>query len=145
MEETPQQEESQLDHNRVHLIGRLVKEPKYLPAGRKGQEHCVFSLAVNRVVPNEAGPIADYIPCSLWGAEAARFVETVHKGDEVCCLGRIRTNFVQQGDGTRNFFWEIRVDTVDYGRMSLKNLQARPREETAATRAVETLTNEFGG
>lgn len=134
-----------MDHNRVHLIGRLVKEPKYFPAGRKGQEHAVFSVAINRVVPNEDGPIADYLPCSVWGPEAKRFVETVHKGDEVCCLGRIRTNFVQQGDGSRDFFWEVRVDTVDYGRMSLKNLQARPRVETAATRAVEKLTNEFGG
>ena len=133
-----------MDHNRVHLVGRLVRNPEYFPPGRRGQEHCTFSLAINRVVPNEEGPAADYLPCSVWGAEASNFVEKVHKGDEVTCLGRIRTNFVQQADGARKFFWEIRVDRVDYGRVSLKNLRAQPYVDNT-TRAVKQLTEEFGG
>lgn len=134
-----------MDHNRVHLVGRLVKNPEYFPAGRRGDEHCTYTLAVNRVVPNEEGPAADYLPCSLWGKEARVFVEKVRKGDEVACLGRIRTNFVPQANGDRRFFWEIRVDTVQYGRMSLKNLTAQPRPDTPATLAVGKLQNEFGG
>jgi single-strand DNA-binding protein len=133
-----------LDHNRVHLIGRLVKAPQFFPPGRKGQEHCTFSIAVNRVVPNEEGPTADYLPCSLWGPEATRFCETRDKGDEVGILGRIRTNFVPQASGDKKFFWEIRVEHVEYGRRALKNLRAAPRQETVATQAVRSLNREFG-
>lgn len=133
-----------MDHNRVHLIGRLVKAPQFFPPGRKGQEHCTFSIAVNRVVPNEEGPTADYLPCSLWGPEAERFCEIRDKGDEVGILGRIRTNFVPQASGDKKFFWEIRVEHVEYGRRALKNLRAAPRQETVATQAVRSLNREFG-
>lgn len=132
-----------MDHNRCHLVGRLTKDPQYAPAGRKGDGHCTFTLAINRVVPTEEGPTPDYIQCSLWGEEARRFVELRAKGDEVGVLGRIRTGFVLQGDGSRKFFWEVRVEEVQYGRRSLKNLQPRPREDST-TRAVGRLTTEFG-
>ena len=132
-----------MDHNRWHGVGRLVRDPEYFPPGRRGQEHCTFSIAVNRVVPNEEGPTADYLPCSLWGREAANFVEKAHKGDEVAVLGRIRTNFVLQADGARRFFWEVRIDTVHYGRIALKNLQKRHVVDDT-TRAVQKLTEEFG-
>jgi single-strand DNA-binding protein len=134
-----------VDHNRFHAIGRLVRPPEYFTPGRKGQEHCTFTLAINRVVPNEDGPAADYIPCSLWGAEARNFYDCRGKGDEVLILGRIRTNFVQQADGERKFFWEVRVETVDYGRRSLKNLRAGNDMVDATTEAVKQLTTEFGG
>lgn len=132
-----------MDHNRCHLVGRLTKAPQYIPAGRKGDVHCTFTLAINRVVPLEDGPAADYILCSLWGEEANRFVETRATGDEVGILGRLRTGFVQQADGSRKHFWEVRVEEVQYGRRSLKNLQPRPKEDST-TRAVGRLTTEFG-
>ncbi len=131
-----------MDHNRCHLVGRLAKDPQYFPAGRKGEEHCTFILATNRVVPTEGGPVADYIQCSLWGEEARRFVELRAKGDEVGVLGRIRTGFVQQADGGRSFFSEVRVEEVQYGRRSLKNLQPKPKEDQI-TKAVGKLTAEF--
>lgn len=133
-----------MDHNRWHGIGRLARNPEYFPAGRRGQEHCTFTLATNRVVPNEDGPIADFVPCSIWGPEAARLAEQARKGDEIACQGRIRTNFVPQASGDRRFFMEVRVDAVSYGRVALKNLKARPIEDNA-TRAVQMLTEEFGG
>ncbi len=133
-----------MDHNRWHGVGRLVRDPKYFPPGRRGKEHCTFSLAINRVVPNEDGPSADYVPCTIWGEQAAELVERVRKGDEITCLGRIRTNFVPQADGDSRFFWEVRVDHISYGRIALKNLRARHSEDDT-TRAVKRLTEEFGG
>lgn len=132
-----------MDHNRCHLVGRLAKDPQYVTAGIKGEDHCIFTLAINRVVPMEAGPVADFVLCSLWGEESRRFVEIRAKGDEVGVLGRIRTGFVQQADGSRKHFWEVRVEEVQYGRRSLKNLQPRPKEDSI-TRAVGQLTTEFG-
>ena len=131
-----------MDHNRIHLIGRLTKNPEFHAAGKRGEPHCTFTLAVNRVVPNEQGPQADYLPCSLWGEEAGRFVESRAKGDEVGVTGRIRTGHVPQADGSYRFFWEVRVDRVSYGRRSLKNLQ-NPVQENTQTLAVKKLSREF--
>ncbi len=131
-----------MDHNRCHLVGRLARDPQYIPKGRKGAAHCIFTIAINRVVPMEEGPVADFIQCSLWGEEALRFVEIRAKGDEVGVLGRIRTGFIQQADGGRKFFSEVRVEEVQYGRRSLKNLQPKPREDHT-TRAVGRLAMEF--
>lgn len=132
-----------IDHNRFHAVGRLTRDPRYVAAGHKGEEHCIFTLAINRVVPLHDGPAADYIPCSLWGKETHTFIECRTKGDEVGILGRIRTGLVQQADGQKKFFWEVRVEEVQYGRRSLKNLQPKPKSDFV-TKAVGQLTAEFG-
>lgn len=131
-----------MDHNRSLILGRLTRNPEYFPAGARGEEHCTFTIAANRVVADRTGPKADYIPCSIWGPGARAFVENRAKGDEVGVLGRIRTNYVQQPDGGSRLFFEVRVEEVELGRKSLKNLQPQPRE-TPATRAVSTLQKEF--
>lgn len=133
-----------MDHNRCHLVGRLARNPQFVPAGRKGDAHCVFTLAINRVVPTAEGPAVDYVPCSLWGEEASRFVELRAVGDEVGVFGRLRTGFIQRGGGRKEHIWEIRVEEVDYGRRSLKNLQPRPKADHA-TQAVKKLATEFQG
>jgi single-stranded DNA-binding protein len=94
-------------------------------------------------VPDEEGPQADYVQCSLWGAEALRFIEDRALGDEVAVFGKLRTSIVPIGNGQSDFRWEIRVEEVEYGRKSLKNLAGRPAE-TKATQAVKRLTEEFG-
>jgi len=133
-----------VDHNKGTWIGRLTKDPEFHPAGRKGDPHCTFTLAINRVVPNEGGPQADFIPCTIWGEEAERFCQLRSKGDEVGIMGRIRTNNVPQPDGSYRFHWEVRAleGGVQYGRRSLKNLQPRPAA-TRTTQAVGQLTAEF--
>ena len=131
-----------MDHNRVHLIGRLTKTPEFFSAGRKGPMHCTFTLAINRVVPNQEGPQADYVPCSLWGDEAQKFIESRDRGDTVGLFGRLRTNHVVQADGSYKFFWEVRVEEVFYGMRSLKNLQPKP-EKNELTANLGRLSKEF--
>lgn len=133
-----------MDHNRCQFVGRLTKNPVFYPKGRKGDEHCTFTLACNRVVPDEEGPKADYIQFALWGSEAQAFVDDRQIGDEVMAFGALRTSMVSLGNGSVDFRWEIRVEEVQLGRKSLKNLAGRPAE-TKATRAVSRLTKEFGG
>ena len=133
-----------MDHNDCHFVGRLTKNPVFYPKGRKGDEHCTFTLAVNRVIPDENGPTADYIQCVLWGPLATTFVEDREMGDEVMVFGALRTSRVPLGNGKVDFRWEIRVEEVEHGRKSLKNLAGRPAE-TKATLAVSRLTKEFSG
>lgn len=132
-----------MDHNRCQFVGRLTKNPVFYAKGRKGDEHCTFTLACNRVVPDEEGPKADYIQFALWGPAAKTFVEDREIGDEVMAFGALRTSMVPLGNGKVEFRWEIRVEEVEHGRKSLKNLAGRPAE-TKATRAVSRLTKEFG-
>jgi single-strand DNA-binding protein len=125
-------------------VGRLTKNPVFYPEGRKGDAHCTFTLAVNRVIPDENGPTADYIQCVLWGPLATTFVEDREMGDEVMVFGAIRTSILPLGNGKSEFRWELRVEEVEHGRKSLKNLAGRPTE-TKATVAVSRLTKEFSG
>lgn len=131
-----------MDQNRTTLVGRLTRNPDYHPAGMAGQDHCTFTLAINRVVSGRDGPKADYIPCSLWGPGAKVFVEGRAKGDEVGIIGRLRANYVQQPDGSSRMLFEVRVEEAHQGRKSLKNMQPQP-EETPATSAVGRLQKEF--
>ncbi len=132
-----------MDQNKWFGIGRLVRVPEYFPPGRTGGEHCTFTLAINRVVPSQEGPEADYIPCSLWGEQARSFCQQRGKGDEVQVSGRVRTSLVPQANGSKQHYWEVRADTVQLGRRCLKNLQPQPAQDSA-TRAVGRLSREFG-
>lgn len=133
-----------MDQNRCFFVGRLVRDPEFHPAGRKGQAHATFTLVVNRVVSNEQGPQADYIPCSLWGEVAKNFCEKRSLGDEVGFFGRIRTSSIPQASGPARHVWEVRVDerTLRLGRRSRKNMAPKP-EQTPQTNAVAKLSSEF--
>jgi single-strand DNA-binding protein len=131
-----------VDQNRTTLVGRLTRNPEYHPPGMAGQEHCTFTLAMNRVVSDRNGPKADYIPCSLWGPGAKTFVEGRAKGDEVGVIGRLRANYVQQPDGSSRMLFEVRVEEAHQGRRSLKNMKPQP-EATPTTTAVGRLQEEF--
>ena len=132
-----------MDYNRGQLMGRLKANPKYYPPGRKGQAHTNFTLAVNRVVPTETGPKADYFPCVIWGEEAGSFAEKRSKGDTVAVFGKWRTNYIEQADGTSKLHFELRVEKFGLGMKALKNLLPQPKP-TAATKAVSQLMAEFG-
>jgi len=131
-----------VDQNRVVLAGRLTRAAEFHPPGQVGQAHCTFTLAINRVVVDKGGPKADFIPCSLWGDAAQKFVEERAKGDSVGVIGRLRANSVLQPDGKNRCFFEIRVEEFSSGCKSLKNLQPAPKA-TTATKAVSLLQKEF--
>lgn len=131
-----------MDLNVIMLVGRLTRDPEYHPPGARGQEHCSFTLAVNRVVPDSNGPQADYLPCSLWGPEAKPFFDNRAKGDEVGLTGRLRANRVQEAGGSSRTYFEVRVDEIHKGRRALKNLQPAPKA-TPTTHAVGRLQSEF--
>jgi len=132
-----------MDVNKYWAVGRLTRDPEYVPAGRKGDSSCRFKLAINRVVSNEEGPQTDYVPCILWGEEAVKeFLSKANKGNEVGIEGRIRTNHVPNASGEKRFFIEVRVDKVHFGRVALRNLSPRPAPDHI-TDAVQQLTTEF--
>lgn len=133
-----------MDQNVWFGVGRLVRDPEFVPAGRTGHPHIKLLLAVNRVVPRATGPKADYLPCTYWGEDAPQVLEKLHKGCEVAVAGRIYTDMIQRGGGKREFFWEVRVHSLQVGRRSLKNLAAQQDRTDSQTGAVGRLHKEFG-
>ena len=133
-----------MDQNLIILVGRAVKDPEFVPAGRTGDPHIKFTLAVNRVVPRASGPKADYFPCTYWGQDAQKKLDMMSKGGEIAIVGRIYTDMVQGSSGRREFFWEVRIDELQPGRMSLKNLGAVGVVGDSRTDAMNQLHKEFG-
>jgi len=130
-----------MDLNVWNGIGRLVKDPEFVPAGATGDPHICFTLAVNRVVPRASGPKADYFPCTYWGKDAKELLGKLAKGNEIFVMGRIYTDMVQGKGMKREFFWEIRVEEIQTGREALKNML--PPAQTGETEALSQLHREF--
>ncbi len=87
--------------NQVQLTGTICKEPNYrrTPLGR---EICDIMLAVNRNYRR-----ADYLPCILWGKEAAR-MSTYPTGTTLHLTGRLQsreyTKVTDEGKETRTTY-----------------------------------------
>ncbi len=92
--------------NNVILIGRLVEKPilKNLDDGLKVSN---FVLAVTRPFKNQAGEYeTDFIPASLWYANASNVYQYCDKGDAICVKGRL-THKIQEIDGKNYSFLEM--------------------------------------
>lgn len=133
-----------MDYNRSSFVGRLTRDPEYFPAGARGEAHCTFTLAVNRVVSNQDGPGVDYIPCSLWGPRAQVLKKLMGRGDELGISGRLRVNRVQEANDSFRLFFEIRVEEIHEGCKPLRKLGPQPTS-TPVTQAVGSLMREFHG
>lgn len=89
--------------NRVHLIGRLGKEPetRFTPTGKKV---CSFSLAVERrwkSSEGEAHNATDWFNVTAWGALGEVCQKYLHKGRLVYIEGRLQTDHFEQDGETR--------------------------------------------
>jgi len=132
-----------MNHQCYYAVGRLTRPPKLFPVGRRGQEHATFTLAINRVVPNEEGPGTDYINCVIWGPEARNLFNKSTTGDELQIRAKLRTSYVAKGDGDSEYRLEIRVDRIQYGAVALSNMAGPPKQDDT-TIAVGSLSKGLG-
>ena len=131
-----------MDENTWIGVGRLVRDPEVVPAGRKGPPHILFTVASNQVVARASGPKANYVPCAYWGEDALELAAQMAQGNEVAVVGSIYTDMIDKGNGRHEFFWEIRVEELQLGREALKNLAPRA-PQTQQMKAVNRLHREF--
>jgi single-strand DNA-binding protein len=95
--------------------GRLTADPKFAP-GKDGDENknrASFHLAVND--PHAKEKRADFINCVAWGNRADIVSKWCKKGKQVTINGRLRTNTVQNADGTTSYYWECVVNEISLG------------------------------
>lgn len=75
--------------NNVILIGRLTEKPT-VRTFEDGLKVCNVTLAVTRPFKNSSGEFdTDFIPVSLWYANAQNAQEYCEKGETVCIKGRL--------------------------------------------------------
>lgn len=91
------------NQNKVLIIGRLTRNPesRFTP---KGQQVCVFDLALNRRYRDSAGNWQDdttFVPVETWGQAAERCSQQLVKGTPVSVEGRLRTDSWQGKDGQK--------------------------------------------
>lgn len=97
--------------NNVTLVGRITKAPE-LKKTQSGHSVVSFTLAVNRLVKNDAGEReADFINCVAW-RNSADFMNTyVQKGNLLGIVGKLQTRNYEQ-DGRTVYVTEVVCDSV---------------------------------
>jgi len=114
------------------VCGRLAADPMFFKGSKEDgtDDRTLFRLMVNE--PGQKDP--DVINCITWGPRARATNEHCKKGKEVLVRGRIKT-FSQKNedDGTYKNFWEVRVEHMSFGALSLKSQQEAPAGATAPT------------
>lgn len=98
----------------VTVIGTITADPilKFTPGG-----HAVasFSVASNERKPDGNGGWKDgaatFLRCSIWRDAAENLVESVHRGDRVIAVGRLRQREYEK-DGVKHTVYELDVDEI---------------------------------
>lgn len=104
------------DANAVTLIGNLTADPETRKMPDGNNSVTTFTLASQeRRFDRAAGEFRDgealFMRCSLWGPYGVNAAMSLHKGDRVVVLGRIKSSSYEK-DGERRYSTEIVVEEV---------------------------------
>lgn len=102
--------------NKVHLLGRLTKEPDIrYSQGEKQMAIARFNLAVNRKVKNSNGQNeADFISCVAFDRQAEFVEKYLHQGTKIAMTGRIQTGSYTKNDGTKVYTTDVVVEEMEF-------------------------------
>jgi|SRR5690606_23269266 len=98
--------------NRVHLIGRLGKDPEIKVFNDK--KKASFSLATTDTYKNQKGERVEetqWHNIVIWGALAGVVEKYLKKGNEVALEGKL-IHRVYEANGEKRFITEINVDDL---------------------------------
>lgn len=101
------------------LVGRLVADPelRFTPSGVAVTN---FTVASNERVYNsttrqyEDGP-ATFMPVNVWRGYAENVAESLHKGDVVLVVGRLKQRHWETRDGDKRSRIELEADEIGPG------------------------------
>lgn len=106
--------------NNTVLIGRLTKDPE-MRVLQSGTQVTRFTVAVDRNMSREkkeqakaqGRPTADFVPVTVWGAQAEACAKYLSKGRMVAVSGRITTDSYET-DGQRVYTTEVTAERVQF-------------------------------
>jgi len=100
--------------NRVVLIGRLTQDPE-LRYTNSGTAVATFTLAVDRIRPNQAGEReTDFIKIVVWQKQAELCAQYLHKGRLAAVDGRLQVRSFDNRDGQRVWMTEVVAESVRF-------------------------------
>ena len=102
------------ESNFVTMIGNLTDEPdlRFQPSGAPV---CNFRSASNRRWTDKQGQQQEettFIDVNAWRDLGENVAESLHKGDRVVVIGRLRIRSYQAQDGSTRWVTEIEADEV---------------------------------
>lgn len=101
--------------NKVHLIGRLTKDPdvRYTQANEP-TAIARYSLAVDRRTKRDGEQNADFINCVAFGRNGEFAEKYLHKGMKIAVTGRIQTGNYTDKDGKKVYTTDVVVEEHDF-------------------------------
>ena len=130
------------ESNFVSLIGNLTADPELRYTGN-GAPVCSLRMAVNRVWKDREGNQQEetsFVNVNAWRNLGENVAESLHKGDRVIVLGRMRIRSYDDKEGVTKWITEIEADEIA---PSLR--WARVEVNKTLARADAGAREDFGG
>ena len=101
--------------NKVHLLGRLTRDPEIrYSQGNNQLAIARYTLAVDRRYKRDGGQTADFIRCVAFG-KAAEFTEKyLKKGTKIAATGRIQTESYTNSDGQKVYTTDVVIEEQEF-------------------------------
>lgn len=101
--------------NKIHLVGRLTKDPELSFVQGSGTAVTKFILAVNRPQFDKSKPQeADFIPCVCFGKRAEAIANYVQKGHRFGLSGRLQINKYVDKEGQNRWSTDVVVEDFEF-------------------------------
>lgn len=101
--------------NKIHLTGRLTKDPELNFTQGNGTAVVKFTLAVNRPQFDKSkSQEADFIPCVCFGKRAEAIANYVRKGHLFGLSGRLQINKYVDNDGNNRWSTDVVVEDFEF-------------------------------
>lgn len=101
--------------NKIHLVGRLTKDPDISFLQGSGTAVCKFTLAVNRPQFDKSKQQeADFINCVCFGKRAEAIANYVFKGHRFGVSGRLQINKYVDKEGQNRWSTDVVVEDFEF-------------------------------
>ena len=133
--------------NKVHLLGRLTKDPDVRQSqGAEPVTIARYTLAVNRRGKKQEGQQeADFISCVAFG-KAGEFAEKyLHKGTKICVSGRLQTGSYTRQDGTKAYTTDVVIEEQEFAESKADTGRSAMDDQMAAMYAGADRQRSQGG
>lgn len=131
--------------NKIHLVGRLSKDPELTFTAGSGLAVAKFTIAVNRPRLDKTKPQeADFINCVCFGKRAEAIANYVQKGHLFSLSGRLQINKYVDKEGKNRWSTDVLVEDFEFlqskGNASNNNTNNSQASSSNQTEYDEDLT-----
>ena len=125
-----------MSENIVHMLGRLVEEPK-LNYTQSGSAMAIIRIATDRrFISKDKKNITDYHKLIIWNQAGELAAQTLHKGNRIFVTGSIQNDNYTDKNGVKHYGYAINVDRFSY--IERKNDNKPEQQNSAPVQNQET-------